>query len=415
MMNSLVLRRIKDGVHRFPRGIWLMMVLDILMTMGWSIASPFLALYLHDERDLSMSLVGWVFLAGGLCTGGANIIGGMLSDRLGRRRLLIVSSALGALSAGAMAVLVAISAPTWLVAFMYVVSHSIGGIGGPTFGAIIADLSPKERLAESYAVVRTGGNFGFAIGPALGGFLVSHWSYGWVLGISAVVSAAVTVVVYLFLKESHEGSRAGVDLRSTMAVAGDLQFLVFAVASVLLVLSIAHMGSTMSVFAVDRLGFSAAQYGLLLTANGIMVMLFQYPVARWVGKLGRSEGLILGSLFYAVGYLSLGWFASFGLTLLTIALITAGEVTVSPVSSAVVAETSPPDKRGRYMGFFGLTQTLGLAISPLFGGVLLDAFPSESRLLWGIIASVGMMAAIVFHIWGRMLHRGQQVSQGEMT
>ncbi len=414
-MNTLMQKRISDGIHRFPPGIWLMMVLDILMTMGWSIASPFLALYLHDERNLSMSLVGWIFLAGGLCTGAANIIGGMLSDRLGRRRLLIVSSALGAISSAAMAVLVSFSAPTWLVSLMYVVSHTIGGIGGPTLGAIIADLSPKERLAESYAVVRTGGNFGFAIGPALGGFLISYWSYGWVLGIAAIVGVAITVVIYLCLKETHGGSRAGVNLRSTLAVAGDFRFLVFTVASLLLVLSIAHMGSTMSVFAVNRLGFSTGQYGLLLTANGILVMLFQYPVARWVGRMGRSAGLILGSVFYAVGYLSLGWFTSFGLTLLTIVLITAGEVTVSPVTSAVVAESAPPDMRGRYMGFFGLTQTLGLAISPLFGGVLLDGFPAESRAIWGIIASVGMMAAIVFRIWGRMVHRSQQVSQGEVT
>lgn len=384
------------------------------MTMGWSCASPFLAIYLHDERGLSMSVVGALFLAGGLCSGAANLIGGMLTDRFGRRRLLIVTSGLSTLASAAMALLAGTSAAIWLIVLTFIVSRSIGGLGGPALGAIIADLSPKDRLAESYAVVRTGGNLGFAIGPALGGFLIGHWSYGWVFGISAIVGAAVTLVVYFFLAESFGRGELGLDLRSTFAVAGDLRFLVFAIASVLLVLSIGHMGSTLSVFTTDRLGFSTAQYGLLLAANGIFVMVFQYPVTRLVENLARSKGLILGTLFYVVGYLSLGWFSSFGLAMLTIGLISAGEVVGSPISSAVVAESAPPDKRGRYMGFYSLTQTLGLALSPLLGGALLDLFPNDPRLLWGIIASVGVMGAIGFYLWGKMADkRHGYPSQGE--
>jgi len=411
-MKTIALRGIKRGVNRFPSGIWLMTGLDLLMTVGWSLASPFLALYLHDERGLSMSLVGTVFLVGGLCSGATSLIGGMLTDRFGRRRLLVVTSGLGALASAAMAMLVGASAPVWLIAFLFIASRSIGGTGGPTLGAIIADLSPKDRLAESYAVVRTGGNLGFAIGPALGGLLIGHWSYGWLFGIAAAVGAAVTLLVYFFLPESYSGSKTRVDFRSTLAVAGDSRFLIFTIASILLVLSIGHLGSTMSVFTVDRLGFTKAQYGLLLTANGILVMLFQYPVTRLVGNLTRSRGLILGSLFYVVGYFSLGWVGTFGLALLSIVLITAGEVTGSPISSAVVAESAPADKRGRYMGFFNLTQTLGMALSPLFGGALLDRFPNEPRLIWGTIASVGIMAAIVFHIWGRMTGKSRHMSQG---
>ncbi len=413
-MKTIALQGVKRGIGRFPSGIWLMTVLDLLMTLGWSCAAPFLAIYLHDERGLSMSVVGALFLAGGLCTGAANLVGGMLTDRFGRRRLLIVTSGLSTLASAAMAMLAGTSAAIWLIVLTFIVSRSIGGLGGPALGAIIADLSPKDRLAESYAVVRTGGNLGFAIGPALGGFLIGHWSYGWVFGIAAIVGAAVTLVVHFFLAESFGRGKLGVDLRSTFAVAGDTRFLVFAIASVLLVLSIGHMGSTMSVFTTDKLGFSTVQYGLLLATNGIFVMVFQYPVTRLVQNLARSRGMILGTLFYVAGYLSLGWFSSFGLAMLTICLISAGEVVGSPIASAVVAEAAPADKRGRYMGFYSLTQTLGLALSPLFGGALLDVFPTEPRLLWGTIASMGVMAAVSFYVWGKMAgKRNEYPSQGE--
>jgi MFS family permease len=331
----------------------------------------------------------------------------MLSDRFGRRRLLISISIASILASVATAVLIGMSAPIWSIILLFIATRSINGTIGPTTGAIVADLSPRNRLAETYAVVRIGGNLGFAIGPALGGYLMDYISYGWLFSISAVVSLLVTILVYFFLKESFGGSKSRVDLRSTLAVAGDKAFLVFAMVSILLVLSIGHLGTTLSVFTVDRLGLSTAQYGLLLTTNGILVVLFQYPVTRIISRMSKANGLILGSLFYVAGYASLGWIHSFNWALFIIMLITAGEVTLSPISSAVVAEAAPEDKRGRYMGFFTLGQTVGFALSPLFGGLLLDNFPTQPRLLWGIIGAVGIVSAVGFYIWGRFAGRKQ--------
>jgi MFS family permease len=394
---------IKKGFfQRFPSGVWLMMGLDTFVTIGFSIALPFLALYLHDERALPMSLVGTIFLVGGLCTAGTNIIGGMLSDRFGRRRLLLMVSGASIFANAVLALLIGMSASIWAIALVYVLARGIMGITQPTMAAIIADLSPKDRLTESYALVRVGGNVGFALGPAVGGYLMAFISYGWLLSISAFTCIIVTVLIYFFLRESFVGSEEPVDFRSTLAVAGDRPFLIFTIFGILLVLSMAHLGSTLSIFAVDRLGFSTAQYGLLLATNGIMVALSQYPVAYGVNKLTKANGLILGSLLYVCGYFTLGWVASFNWAILPIVIITAGEVTFSPIASAVVAESAPPDKRGRYMGFFALSQTLGFSLSPLFGGVLLDVFPSEPRLLWGIIAAVGVVAAVGFYAWGKM-------------
>ncbi len=391
----------KDIWERFPSGIWLMMGLDTLLTIGWSSASPFLALYLHNERGIPMSLVGIIFLIGGLSTGATNLLGGMLSDRFGRRRLLLAIASISTLTSITLAVLIGSSAPIFVIILVFIASRSINGTIGPTTGAIVADLAPKTRLAESYAVVRIGGNVGFAIGPAIGGYLMGFVSYGWLFSIAAFASMLVTLIVYLFLRESYGGSKAHVNLRSTLAVAGDRSFLFFVTVSILLVLSIGHLGTTLSVYTVDRLGFTTAQYGLLLTLNGLIVVITQYPVIRLVDKLPKAQGLIIGSLFYVIGYSLLGWISGFNWAVLIIVLITAGEVIMTPIASAVVAESAPPDKRGRYMGFFTLGQTVGFALSPLFGGVLLDIFPAESRLLWGIIGAVGLVSAIGFLVWGR--------------
>jgi MFS family permease len=81
------------------------------------------------------------------------------------------------------------------------------------------------------------------------------------------------------------------------------------------------------------------------------------------------------------------------------AVITTGEIIYSPVTLSVIGELSPQDQRGRDMGLFGLGETVGIAMGPLFGGILLDAFPSNSRLVWAPIGVMAFIAAIGYRWW----------------
>jgi MFS family permease len=82
-------------------------------------------------------------------------------------------------------------------------------------------------------------------------------------------------------------------------------------------------------------------------------------------------------------------------------IITAGEIIYSPVTLAVIGELSPQDQRGQYMGVFGFSETIGIALGPLLGGILLDMFPFDPRLLWGPIASLALVAALGYYWWAR--------------
>ena len=152
---------------------------------------------------------------------------------------------------------------------------------------------------------------------------------------------------------------------------------------------------------MDRLGFSTAQYGLLLTLNGLIVIFFQYPVTVVLQRVAKFRALMLGSLLYALGYLCFGWIARFEWALAAMAVVTAGEIIFSPVTLSVIGELSPQNHKGRYMGLFGLSETVGIAIAPLLGGALLDAFPWEPVLVWMPIALVAVIAAVGYRWWAR--------------
>jgi MFS family permease len=399
--SELKQRLSRDVFGRFPRGVWVIAGTQLFASAGFSICLPFFPLYLHQERGLPMTLVGMLYLISGICSSATQMVGGVLADRFGRRRLILWASMTRLFIYLGLSALVASSAPVWAIIITYISGQAIGMAMRPAIAAMITDLSPPDRLTETYGVLRVGQNVGWAAGPALGGYLITFLPYSWLFAIAAFSSVFTFVFVFFFLGESFHGTGERVPFGSMFSVARDRLFLVFTGLCLLVFVTMGQMGSTLSVFTVDRIGFSTAQYGLLLTTNGIMVVLFQYPVARWAGKLTRARGLAMGSLFYALGYMSLGGVDSFGWAMTAMVIITTGEIVFTPLTLSVVGQLSPRAYRGRYMGFFGLSQSLSMSLAPLAGGILLDAFPQDPWFIWGTIGTVAFVATAGLLWWGR--------------
>ncbi len=392
---------LRNVFHRFGPELWLVTVTQFFIAIGFSICIPFLSLHLHQDRGLSVTLVGAILLAAGLCSAASQAIGGALSDRLGRRPVLLIGTAVSVFLFSGLAALIGISAPVWAIAVAYIASRLILTTTRPVIQAMVADFTPKEKLTEAYGILRIGANAGWAAGPAIGGYLSTFLPYGWLFGVAPLACGIVFLIIFFFIRESSRGMSEGVGFRSMLAIANDRPFLVFVVISILLFIAMGQMVSTLSIFTVDMLEFSRPQFGLLLTLNGLIVVFFQYPMTVALRRIAKFRALILGSLLYVFGYLSLGWITQFGWALVAMAVITGGEIIHAPVSLSVIGELSPADKRGQYMGLFGLSQTVGIAVGPLIGGVLIDAFPSNHELIWAPIALVAFIAAIGYYWWGR--------------
>lgn len=397
-----MIKIIQNFLRGFQPGIWVATVVWLLTIMGISISMPFLALYLHQQRGISMSLVGTIILVGGLSSAVVGMVGGYLSDRFGRRRLLLGTMAIAALLYLSLAVLVWHSAPVWSIAVIYVISRSAMTMIWPSISALITDLTPKERLTEAYGLLRVGGNVGWAAGPALGGYLATLVPYAYLFGLAVSTGILAIGIILFFLRETPHGSADQFNFRSILLIATNKDFVLFTVLCLLIFSVAGQLTSTLSVFTVDGIGFSTAEYGLLLTLNGLLVVFFQYPVTLGIERIGKYRSVISGCLLYGIGYLSLGWVRSFDWALIAMTVITCGEILFSPTTLAIVGELSPKEKRGQYMGFFGLSQTLGVSLGPLAGGVLLDTFPRDFRLVWGPIALAAFVAAAGFHYWRRL-------------
>lgn len=393
----------KTVIDRFPGGIWLITFIGILNAISFSVSLPFLALYLYDDRDVSMSMVGVIMLVSGTIAAVAQLFAGAITDRLGRRPLLIVTISLGIVMYVGMAMLIGISAPVINIILFYIVVRTALMMQRPAIQAIVVDLTPSGRLTETFGLLRIGGNLGWAAGPAIGGVLAGKLTYAWLFGLAGLIGIINLILILFYFRESFSRPSERVSIGSIFTAARDKELLIFTVLCLMVFVVSGQMGSTLSVYIVDRAGFNVSAYGFLLTLNGLLIVAFQYPITLLMGRLAPYFSLILGAFLYGIGFLSLAWVGPYGLALGAMVLITAGEIVFAPTSSAVVGRMASTNWRGRYMGFFGLSETFGMALGPLLGGVLLDVFPRQGLFVWGPQAALAFVAAAWFiRFKGRM-------------
>ncbi len=389
----------KNGLHRYPAGIWIAMGIQAIRSTGYSISFTYLPLYLFQQRHVSMTVVGSLILISGIISGFSQILGGTLADRYGHRKMFIIFQVAETLLFALLAALIGLDGTLWSIFLTSTMVTIMGSMSAPAVSAIVSDVSLKDHLTESYGLMAIGGNLGWAIGPLMGGYLQGVVSYAWVFGIGAVI-AAVSLLGTPYLPRDTMGRPDGFSLKKDLKVfLSDSTLLIFCLICMLFFLEIAQWGSTLSVFTVDRVGFTTQQYGLLMSISGLLIIVFQYPISRRIDWMGSRKALFLGSLLYGVGFLSFGWVKSFLPAVGSIVILVMGEMLFIPTAYAVIGKISRPEDRAKSMGMLGLCGSVGSSFGPLYGGFLLDKFPDSPLHVWAPVALPAFLAAVCFILW----------------
>ncbi len=330
-----------------------------------------------------------------LCTfgtmGALTPIGGWLGDHLDRRRVLIGSDLLGAVFFASLAL---VHAPVALLLLAFLAA-ACEAVFSPTSTGAIPSLAGQESLAWANGTVATGANIGFLIGPALGGALVAVFGSSTVFALNAlsfVLSAAIVASVRAPFaahspREGHRGLRAGFvfilhdPVLRTMAMA----FVVFAVTigSVL----VAELPLATS-FHTGSVG-----YGLIATCFGLGALLGSLA-GRGLRPSAEHRTLVLASAVTAVGIGSVAFAPAFVLVLVGM-LVSGTSDGLVDVAVLVISQRRAPDEvRSRVAGAMETVFLLGIAISFLFAGSLVNAIgPKAAYLIAG--AGCGIAALLL--------------------
>ncbi|MBN1177996.1 MAG: MFS transporter [Anaerolineae bacterium] len=396
MSISKTFRRISGVYREYPSQFWVLILGVFIDRLGGAMVFPFFTLYVTRKFGVGMTEVGLLFAMFSLTGIVGSMFGGALSDRLGRKGMVIFGLVVSALTSLLMGVM-----PTfWLFIGVTVFVGVFANVGGPAQQAMVADLVPEDKRAEAFGILRVVANLSVTIGPMIGGLLASR-SYLLLFVCDAIASLITAVIVYVALRETRpvcEEVAAEESMVQTFqgyfTVLKDTIYVLFLGASALMVLVYMQMNTTLAVYLRDAHGISEQGFGYILSLNAAMVVLFQFPITRWISKYRSLFVMTVGTLLYAIGFAMYGFVTTYALFLVAMVVITIGEMFTSPVGQAIVARLAPADMRGRYMAVFGFSWVIPSAIGPLLAGLVMDN--GDPNWVWYGAGIIGIVATLAF-------------------
>jgi MFS family permease len=376
---------LREGIRTLPRPVWILCAGTFVNRFGTFVA-VFLVLYLRD-RGYSIAESGLVVSFYGIGNVVAAVVGGWVADRFGRRNALAFSM----FGSAATMLLLSQAESLPLIIVLTFFAGLTGEMYRPATAALLTDLTPAGKRIPAFALNRLAINAGFAAGPAVAGLLAQHSFLLLFVG-DALTSAAFGVISLVALPEGVR-VRRGEERRgeAIRAMLHDRLFLLFLVSSVLGAFVYFQQLATFPLH-VKASGLSEADYGLLISLNGLVIVLLELPLVAITQRFPYRPVLALGSLLVGIGFALTAFANNLPELGFTVLVWTIGEIIYAPVASAYVADLAPEHLRGRYQGAWGLTWGLAFVLAPVVGAAI---FAWSADGLWFTCGLLGLLAALL--------------------
>lgn len=388
-------------IRRLPPTVQVLIAGTFVNRAG-SFIVPYLTLVLRREFRLDESTVALLvagYGAGSLCS---ILVGGVLTDRLGRRRCLLLS--LG--GSGVTAVLLGLAPDIGVFLPLLLCFGFLADLYRPASSAIVADLLPSSQRAVGFAALRMATNLGFAIGMTTGG-LVADWSWRALFIGDGLTTAGFGAIVLAKVPETRPQPAAGVAAGPAPSPWRDGLYLLLMSAGVLFGITFFADFTILPLTVTLAAGYPSVVYGALVGFNGLLIALFEVPITAAVSGFRRMRVAALGALLAALGFAVNGLALHWGMFLLGVVLWTLGEILAMPQQSSLVADWAPPAARGRYLSVYTATWSLGMAVhAPLLlplHGLLGDAA------FWPVVGLATLPAAAAFLVVDRLGDRPERL------
>lgn len=342
------------------REVWWLSGITLINRAG-TMVIPFLSLYLTDSKDFSLPQVGWVMTAFGLGSVGGSYLGGWLTDRIGNYKVMVASLVLSGLC------FIALQHFSDFLALCIAVFITVtaADLFRPASMVALRLYSKPENRTRSVTLIRLAINLGFAAGPALGGIIITSAGYNglfWIDGLTCIAAAIVLKLVLHPKRAKPNIETAPLTLQSAYR---DRTYAVFVLSMIIFGFVFLQLFSTIPLYYRDEHHLTEAQIGLLMALNGLLIFVMEMPLIKYIETRYTSKikliiwGCALVALSYFVFNLN-GWM---GVLLISMLLITIGEMLVFPFSNAFAMDRSKRGKQGQYMALY----MMAFSVSHIFG------------------------------------------------
>jgi MFS family permease len=377
--------------------IFLTVFIDLI---GFGIVIPILPLYgkLYGANGF---MVGLIIASFSVMQFIFSPIWGRLSDRIGRRPVLLMSLAGGAAAYGifTLASVMEGSAGLWLM----LASRSFAGICGGNINvaqAYIADITPPEQRSAKMGLIGVAFGLGFIVGPLLGVLSIpfGHAAPGLV---ATALCTANLMLAYFILPESWKPTSEHVIVRPRfgqwMHTLKQPQIGLLILLFFLATFCFACWETTLALFLQQTLHYDMRHVSALFAFSGVISAFIQGGmIKRLVKSLGESRLIIFSFIVMGISFVIMPLCGSLPMVLFAVALLSIGTSTNRPPTFGLLSILTPSAEQGANLGIAQSAGSLSRIVGPLFAGALFDAHPAMPYYICGVIA---MFAGGVGWFW----------------
>jgi MFS family permease len=394
------MNKLKNYYRQFHPIVWVLLSGTVLARGSAFATLPFLAIYLSRNLDLHPVLIGLTIGISPLSGVVGGFLGGHLSDRFGRKPVMIGS--LLSMSLVYFGFMIA-ETPGW-----FIILNALNGLSGsffePTGQALIADLTEKSKRMRAFSLRYTAINIGASVGPLLGAYLavVSAKSAFMVTGIMYFI---YVLILALMMKKYNLGNQvvegaSKVTIASSLKIIGKDKALRYLILGTIIInFGYSQMESNVPQYLESTIANGVFVYSVMLSINAIMVVLLQMPISHFAERFKTMQVMMAGAVFLSAGMLTFGFVTGWYTGILAIVFITIGEILIFPSSSYLVDKLATDELRGTYFGAAQFRK-IGHFLGPIAGGYLLKE--AGGTVLFSFIA-LAVLGSILFFIQGNKI------------
>ncbi|MHB1948957.1 MAG: MFS transporter [Gammaproteobacteria bacterium] len=381
-----------NKLKELPQQNFYMAVGTLLNRLG-SAALPFLLVYLHNEKNVSVTYAGVVLSCYGLGALFSGPASGWLSDRYGAHLICVLS-----LFTSGIVMLIYPLVPVGALTVMTFLWGLMGEGYRPASQVIISHFCLPEQRKVAYALNRLAVNLGMSIAPLLGGVLIL-WSFSWICyldGLTSVIAAAfIYRMLWSYFRNKPLPSNTRLSFFTSLGIAlRDRRMLHLVLAMILSLVIFFQHAATLSLFMINDLHLAPIMFSLVFLLNTMLIIFVELPLNIKLTNTRFNLSLALSALLIAAGF-GVYYFAQGAMVIAIGAVIwTLGEMILFPALSAYIFEIAPENYRGAYMGFYSLGVSVAFLLGPLLGTFL---YNQHGKYIWLICFAVGLLSSALFY------------------
>lgn len=397
MITLLRKNKVSQHFSQFPRPFWFLTIGSFLNRIG-GFVMPFFTLYLTHQRGLSISQATTIISFMGFGSLGGSLLGGILADKLGRRKTILAELML---SGSLMFIMGCVQSVALLIAcaiclqFLYQLAR-------PVFAATIADMIPQEMRIHAYSIRYWFNNIGSAVGPMLAG-LVAPLSY-----FLLFVGDSLTTLIFFFIVwfGVPETLPTRIKIQSKPPTKEYLRTafsdpLLWSYSLLAFVFNCIYIQWSVTLpLDMYTHGLHEVSYGAVAAVNALLVVAIGLPLTAFFAHVSHNTAMIIAVLSLGLGLGIYSFTHSLYGYMFGVLIWTCGEIIYFPLSNALIAAISPTHLRGAYQGVFSTMNSLSSLIGPLVGGLILQYL--GANFLWRSCLTVGILLALVYFMLGKI-------------